>query len=1073
MRISFRQSLVATLALIGVMIAPAAARAVTPGPAFAVRGDTKPTVIAPGTSGEVVVLVTNTGVAPAGGTPITVSDVLPHGLTVTNAEVFEQPNGGAHIPCLHTSSTVSCTYGGELAGDSVAGLEIEIGVTTEPDASGAAVNTVTVSGGGAAVVSEANSVVFGSQEPPFGLDGPFEASLYDPAGAVDSQAGDHPSSDTTGFVVNSIRNPITVGSFQPVREVKDIAVQLPAGFVGDPRAAATCPQYLLAPPSDGLQCPPASIVGSIAIQTQTQTWGISGPATATIKPLFNVVPEGGHPAQFAFIFTNQEATLYASLLHTAAGYVVGVSSANVLPAAHLTGVKVTLFGYPFEQNGGGTPRVPFFTNPTDCSAGPLVTTMHMDSWQNPASLPSNPDGSPDIAAANFEEPQWQEYKSESPPITGCNKLQFNPEFKAQPTSKQTSSPTGLNVNLEIPQDPDPTGLATAELKNATVTLPQGLSVSPSLANGLQACTNAQFAEQTTEPATCPEASQIGTVTAHTPILANALEGQLFIGAPECDPCSNADAQDGRLARVFLQVHSEEYGVTVKLPGSVSVDPSTGQLTATFRENPQVPIDHVELHFKSGERAPLSTPTACGSYASSVDLTPWSAPYTKDALLNPGFEITEGCGARGFAPSFSAGTVNPQAGAYSPFTLTFSRNDGEQYASDIEQTLPPGLLAKLAGVQRCGDAEANAGSCPAGSRIGSVTVAAGPGSDPYYVTGQIYLTGPYNGGPFGEAVIVQDVAGPFNLGTTVVRGSIRVNPSTAQATVVSDPFPSIIDGIPLQIRTVSVNLDREGFTFNPTNCAATAVTGKLVSTQGASEPVATRFQAANCGGLGFKPVLSAATAGRASKAGGASFDVKVSYPSGPEGTYANIKSVKVDLPKQLPSRLTTLQKACLAKVFEANPASCPAASDVGTATATTPLLNVPVSGPAYLVSHGGEAFPDLEIVLQGEGVTLILVGNTQIKKGITSSTFKAIPDAPVSGFELKLPTGKYSILGANVPASAQYSLCGQSLTMPTAITGQNGTPIKQNTKIAVTGCPKVKKATKKKAHKASNSTRRGK
>jgi hypothetical protein len=311
--------------------------------------------------------------------------------------------------------------------------------------------------------------------------------------------------------------------------------------------------------------------------------------------------------------------------------------------------------------------------------------------------------------------------------------------------------------------------------------------------------------------------------------------------------------------------------------------------------------------------------------------------------------------------------------------------------------------------------------------------------------------------------VPAVAGPFNLGNVVVRGSIRINPSTAQASVVSDPFPTILDGIPLQVRTVQVNVNRPDFTLNPTSCNAMAVTGTLVSTQGAHAGVSSPFQAAGCAGLGFKPVLSASTQGKASKAEGASLDVKVSYPA-PYTNYANIASVKVSLPKQLPSRLTTLQKACVASVFEANPASCPAASDIATVTGTTPLLGVPVSGPAYLVSHGGEAFPDLEMVLQGEGVTVILDFNTLIKHGITSLTLKSAPDVPVTSFEVKSPTGKYSALATDVPEKDHYSLCGQKLSMPTELVGQNGAVVKQTTKIAVTGCPKPKIKTAKKPGK---------
>ncbi len=1066
-------TLLAATMVVAVGAGVTTATAAAPAPAFALRAALKPTYLAPGREGALTVLVTNVGGAPTNGEPLRIADTLPHGLTITRGSYLEETPSEAQLPCENTTTTVTCADPGSLPGQSTVALVLQIHVLAEPGAPESLVNTARVGGGGAVTVARTDTVTVASSDPPFGLDGPLEADLFDAAGAVDTQAAAHPSSDTTGFVINSLEQSLSPGNFEPVQELKDVVAQLPPGLIGDPLAAPSCPEYLVGVPSDGKECPPASIVGSATVQTQFPYWKTSGPVASadTVKPVFNVTPERGHPAQFAFIFEGQEAVLYASLAHTGAGYVVQVTSKEILPAAKLTGVKLTFFGDPVQTDNGDGPHSAFFTNPADCAGGPSTTSIYMDSRQNPGTL--TPAGAPNLA----EGPGiWKQAEAVAPAPTGCNELQFDPEFEAKPTSEHTNSPSGLNVDLKIPQNPDPEGLATPELKNASVTLPAGLEISPSSANGLAACSEAQFAKETTAPASCPAAAQVGTVTVHTPILAKPVAGQVFVGTPECGPCSNADAQSGRMVRLLIQLHSEEYGVTVKIPGNVSVNPRSGQLTATFTETPQLPFDKLEFDFKNGERAPLSTPAACGSYTGNVDLTPWSAPYTKDALLSPGFSIGEGCGAQGFTPAFTAGTASNAAGTYSPLRLSFARSDSQQDFDALEATLPPGLLAKIAGVPRCGEGEANAGACPESSRIGTVTVSAGPGSDPYTVTGQVYLTGPYNGrtacaigtaecAPFGEVVEVPAVAGPFNLGTVVVRGSIRINPTTAQASVVSNPFPSILDGIPLQVRTVEVTLERPGgapFTFNPTSCGALAVTGKLVSTQGAEANVSAPFAAASCASLGFKPAFSATTAGHASKAGGASLDVKVTYPSGPFGTYANINSVKVDLPKQLPSRLTTLQKACLAKVFEADPAACPKESDVGTATATTPLLNVPVSGPAYLVSHGGEAFPDLEIVLQGEGVTLILVGNTQIKKGITSSTFKSIPDAPVSGFQLKLPTGKYSILGVNVPAGAGYSLCGQKLAMPTAITGQNGGVVKQTTKVGVSGCARPKKAAKAKA-----------
>jgi hypothetical protein len=348
----------------------------------------------------------------------------------------------------------------------------------------------------------------------------------------------------------------------------------------------------------------------------------------------------------------------------------------------------------------------------------------------------------------------------------------------------------------------------------------------------------------------------------------------------------------------------------------------------------------------------------------------------------------------------------------------------------------------------------------------VDVAAGAGSHPYHVTGHVYLMGTYKGAPFSLAVVTPAVAGPYDLGTVVVRAALYIDPHTAQVRAVSDPFPSILQGIPLDVRSIALNLNRPGFTLNPTNCEAMTLTGEAISVQNQTASLSDRFQVGGCQGLLFKPSFKVSTQAKTSKRGGASLDVKVGYP---KGAQANIHSVAVTLPKQLPSRLTTIQQACTEAAFAANPASCPAGSNIGTATAHTPLLSSPLTGPAFLVSHGGAAFPDVVVVLQGEGVTLDLIGSVNIKKGITSSTFGSVPDAPISSFELSLPEGPHSALAAVVPAKAKgthggiNSLCGTTLTMPTTITGQNGAQIKQNTKIAVTGCPKAKKKAKHRKH----------
>jgi hypothetical protein len=384
--------------------------------------------------------------------------------------------------------------------------------------------------------------------------------------------------------------------------------------------------------------------------------------------------------------------------------------------------------------------------------------------------------------------------------------------------------------------------------------------------------------------------------------------------------------------------------------------------------------------------------------------------------------------------------------------------------------PPGLLGMLRSVTQCPEPQAAQGECAAASEIGEATIAAGPGEDPVWIKGAgIYLTGPYAGAPFGLSIVIPTVAGPFHLGKETVRARLEVDSHTGRVVITSDPLPSILKGVPLDIRTVNMTIDRPGFMFNPTSCAPLSVTGTLYSTDGASVAVSSPFEAVNCASLPFEPKFTVSTQARTSRAHGASLDVKISSGQG----QANIGKVRVILPGQLPARLTTLQKACTQTAFDANPASCPAASVVGMATAVTPLLAHPLTGPAYLLARGSTAFPDVVLVLQGEGIMVYLDGNIDIKKGLTSSTFNSIPDMPISTFQIVLPEGPHSILGADIPAKAKGSMCGQSLTMPTTLTGQNGAVVTQTAKVAVTGCPKGKANRKKAGQKKIGKTEAGK
>jgi hypothetical protein len=673
---------------------------------------------------------------------------------------------------------------------------------------------------------------------------------------------------------------------------------------------------------------------------------------------------------------------------------------------------------------------------------------------------------------------------------------FNPSIEVTAETSATDTPTGLEINLRVPQNEDPGGPAEEQVKTAVVTLPPGLTLTPSTTNGLEACSPAQIgigsAQESERPPACPAASQVGNLEVSTPQFEQPLEGEIYLAQQE--------TVQGALIGVYLVLDDPATGIPIKLVaylelgGETNPNPALsglepGQVRLVFDNSPQLPFSDLKLVLSGGPRALFVSPQTCGGAGVSSEIMGWNG-----AVATPSSNVlstTGGC-TEGFAPAFSAGTTNKQAGAYSPFTLTIGREDGSQRLGVIDVTTPPGFSGDIAGVTICPNSDLEAAerrdrpgggaleqadpSCPASSDVGTVTATAGAGPDSISTTGQEYLAGPYKGAPFDLVAITPAVSGPFDLGVVVLRQGLYIDPHTGQATVKSDPIPTALDGVPLDVRSVTVHIGGVGgnnqFIFNPTSCAPLAVAGALTSTSGTEAPISSPFQAANCQSLKFNPGFAASTAEQASKAAGASLHVDLTYPSAPQGTYANIKSIKVDLPKQLPARLTTLQKACLAATFEANPASCPATSVVGSVKVITPILNSPLTGPVYLVSHGNEAFPDVVMVLQGEGITLTLVGNTQVKKGITSNTFKTIPDAPVSSVEVTLPQGPYSVLATNLPEQAHYNFCGQTLARPTAITAQNGAVLKQSTKVTTTGCPKKKALTRgQKLAKALKACRR--
>jgi hypothetical protein len=888
-------------------------------------------------------------------------------------------------------------------------------------------------------------------------------------------------------------------------DVRTISVNLPAGFTASNTAVPTCSQtqLLRLAGSSGFAaaCPLASQVGLISFDVANVDEGL--PPTQLTVPLYNMeVTSFGVTAQLGF-----KSVVFTQVLDVA---VRPGDSGLTITTPNITrieprNISVTVWGEPAAHehdsqrgqycgNGSEVPPVvchdefggpqeahvpvrPFLSTPTSC--GPFTASMEADSWEEPNS--------------------FSKASSEVGPIGECERLPFEPSIEVQPTTESAETPTGLNVSLIVPQSwENPLSLATANLKDVKLALPEGVTVNPSAGSGLGACTPQQYEAETAESLPgegCPPESKIGSIEIETPVLAEKLLGAVYVAKPFDNPFDS-------LLGLYIVAKAPDRGIIIKVAGRIEPNPVTGQLVTTFLNNPQQPFNRFTLKFRPGATAPLVSPATCGAFAATAALTPWSAPAEPRFVSSTPFQLTSGVhggacpsgGVAPFRPQVVAGTQNNAAGAYSPFYLHITREDGEQELTRFSTVMPPGLTGNLTGIPFCPDAAIEAArgrtgsqelaepSCPAASRIGHSIVGAGVGTVLAQTPGSLYLAGPYHGAPLSIVSITSATVGPFDLGTVVIRFALRINPTTAQVEVDatgSDPIPHIIQGIVVHVRDIRAYIDRPNFILNPTSCSPMSVANVITGagadfTNPADQvPVAltSPFQAADCSSLKFEPKFKVSTFGKTSRSNGASLSVKLTVPAA-LGTQSNIARVKVDLPKQLPSRLTTLQKACTAAQFETNPAGCPAASVVGHATAITPLIPEPLVGPAYFVSHGGEAFPSLIVVLQGYGIKIDLVGTTFIsKQGITSSTFKTVPDQPVTSFELTLPEGKYSALAAN------GNLCTSKLTMPTEFVGQNGAVIHQSTTVTATGCKKVKTLTRAQklaaALKACHKTAKGK
>ncbi len=877
-----------------------------------------------------------------------------------------------------------------------------------------------------------------------------------------TQAAGHPDFGITDFEMNY--KEVAVSAKQPEGHIKDVRVDLPQGVSVNPEATEQCSEAQL----DESKCPAESQVGEDeatgtvnVIETVAPILKVPiGALTVTEKfPVYNMTRKYGEPARFGVEVKSTTLSLLGihAILYLEGGISwyheppaageesSGVSTGDYHEFFKIPGIptspeliesKLIFWGIPQQHSGVGTPKA-FIALPSTCSERP-ITYLHVDSYENPGHFLSDANQTPVTA-------------------TGCSSLAFAPSISQKSETTKSDAPDGTEVVLHVPQSTDePEKVNSPDLQIAQVTLPEGMTLNPSAANGLEACTSEEIGLATNRPIGCPAKSTVGTVTVEAPGIPNgSLTGNVYVGTPE-----SQEPSSGKEYRIFITAEAPQYGVGIRLEGKVSANPTTGQLTATVSGGPQVPFENFRLKFDNTATTPLANPLVCGAASTAAALTPYTGAPAANAF-GPFTVDSDGKGGACASPlpfslEQSATSKPTTGGASTSFTLGLTRADGQQYVSKLTTTLPPGLLGKIPTVALCDEPQASLGTCSAASEIGTATVTLGSGESPLTLSGTAYLTGPYAGAPYGLSVAVPaEKVGPFDYGTIVTRATIAVNPFTAQITVASQ-LPTIVGGVPLRLKTLTVSVNRSNFMINPTNCGALDTTTVLTSTFGTTQSIPTPFQATGCDSLPFKPRLTASSSAKTSRANGAALNVKVSYPA---GTQANIKSVLLTIPKILPVRQSALNNACREATFDASPADCPHSTHVGQATVRTPVLPGELTGYALFVSHGGSAFPDLDLVLSGDGVSVILLGNTNISPtGVTTSDFAALPDVPISSFETRLPTGKDSAL------AAKGKLCNDALQMPTTITAQDGKVIKQKTKIAVAGCPRKHRKARNRRHR---------
>ncbi len=1064
---------VSVLGALSMLAAAGAVPAFAGSPRLTVITRSDPSLVQPGKLNEVVTVLTNVGDEPLVATeksPLVISETLPPDFPATAGGLGARAETGAEGSTLCTG--LSCKFVGTI--QPYGSINLVVRANAKSTFTGGQTE-VTVEGAGVATQPVVQMLSASEGATPFGVER-FELAAETESGTTDLSAGGHPFALTDTFELNQVpKSAGTNGTFPGTPAlVKNVNTTLPAGLIGNPLALPRCSDADFASVTQDVNACPADTVVGVAVVTLNEPGLVHW--TTTPVPVFNLEPAEGEPARLGFEFVGVPVTVTTSIL-TGEGYAVSAKVHYASQAAEVLGTTVVVWGVPQAEvhdnsrgwgclAGGLTKQNlqpipcealknqhpnPYLTLPTECTEG-LSGSVQVQSWEP---------GAPLLPALESRQPE----------LAGCGSLPFTPTINVAPDEHTASTPTGLNVEVTLPQETTlaESGPAEAAVYATELALPEGLTTNAGGAIGLAACSVGEVgfdgAETdagatlekdvekqlfTSAAAACPAASNMGEVHIRTPLLEEELTGAVYLGSQDTNPFASPLV-------LYIVAEAKKAGVRVKLAGETRIS-ETGQLTSVFKNTPPVPFETLKLHLTNGPRATLATPAYCRSYESQAKFIPWSgetpaqrsSSFTPEAGPNGG--PCQSSGPLPFSPSFQAGATNSQAAAFTGFSLTIGHPDGNQPLKQISVKLPEGLAGVLATVPLCPGDQATAGSCPEGSLVGTSTAYAGLGPDTVSLPGKVYLTGPIKGAPFGLLDVTEAKAGPFNLGNVDVLSTITVNEFTAAVTVTSDPLPQFVKGVPSQIKSLNVDVNRAKFQFNPTNCTPTTVGGTLSGYEGASSSVSSPFNVTNCATLPFAPKLTAVVGGHANKVNGTSFAVTVESAGLGQ---ANIHKVLLDLPEALPSRNSTIQKACLEKVFNANPAGCDEGSVIGYGIVHTPVLKNPLTGPAYLVSHGGAAFPDVEFVLQGEGIKLIVDGKTDIKKvhgvEVTFSRFETTPDAPFTKFESIFPAGPHGALTSYVPKD-EYNLCSLApLSMPTTIIGQNGAVIEKTTKITASGC----------------------